>query len=66
MLNPNPKRYQVEPTILSIVSVTTSFDIVFCGAIALVILQADQMLFSALTTVTNPKPDPDPNPGPRP
>ena len=43
----------VEPTILSIVSVTTSFDIVFCGAIAIVILQADQLLFSTLTTEPN-------------
>ena len=38
------------PTIFSIVSVTTAFEIVFCGAIAIVLLQADQHLFSTMMT----------------
>ena len=35
---------------MSIVSVTTSFDIIFCGSIAVVVLQADQYLFSTIMT----------------
>ena len=40
----------LEPTVMSILTVETSFDIVFCGAIAVVVLQTDQQLFSTIMT----------------
>ena len=42
--------YLLQPTVMSIVSVQTSFDIIFCGSIAVVVLQADQQLFSTIMT----------------
>ena len=35
---------------MSIVSVQTSFDIIFCGSIAVVVLQVDKQLFSTIMT----------------
>ena len=32
----------LEPTVASIISVSTSYDIIFCGSIVVVVLQADQ------------------------
>ena len=40
------------PTITSVLAVTTSYDIVFCGAIAMVVLQADYHLFGNIMTDT--------------
>ena len=41
------------PSVMSIVSVASAFDIIFCGTIAVVILQADQYLFSTIMTDTH-------------
>ena len=40
----------LNPTIMSVTAVSTSFDIIFCGAIAVTILQADQQVFSTIMT----------------
>ena len=40
----------LNPTILSVTAVSTAFDIIFCGAIAVTILQADQQVFSTIMT----------------